>query len=383
MVQKKLSFITTTINKPTFIEGYLKNAEENGHLEENVEFLVVGDLKTPSAVPEYCKKLSQKYGYDVKYMGVEDQLDWSEKHGIEDLNRFIPFNSIQRRNLGYLKAYDEGADVIVSLDDDNLAQGEDIVGKFAKVGEKVEVNEADAPNNWYNCCSMMEYKEDEPREIYPRGFPYSKRDESQEYSFERKEKELAIRAGLWLDVPDVDVITHLERAPRSTDLREKFDGKIVSLAEDNYCPVNTQNTGFDAKMLPLVFAIPMGDEVKGMEISRFDDIWLGYFAEKILHSMDKAVGFGEPLSDHDRNTHHLKSELEHEAIGIRLNEVVIDILEDIEITEKGYLAAYEELIENFEKELARKDVDYGFEAYLKKVLDGMRLWHDACSKVMR
>jgi hypothetical protein len=381
MVEKKLSFVTTTINKPTFLEGYLDNIQEHGHSPDTVEFLVVGDLATPLEVRDYCTELSKKNGVDVRYLSVEDQIKWLNSRGLSELDDYLPYNSIQRRNVGYLQACERGADVIVSLDDDNLAGSNDITGDFATVGETQEVLEVSAPNDWYNCASMLDYESEDSRNVYHRGFPYSKRDEEQEYSFTRTERKVMIRAGLWFDVPDIDVITHLERAPRAYALRDKFEDELVALSDGTYCPVNTQNTAFHADLMPLIHTIPMGDEVEGMEISRFDDIWLGFFAEKILHEMDGTVAYGTPISTHDRNTHHLNKELEHEAIGIRLNEVVVDTLADIEISGSTYNACYCDLIDKFRTEI-NGDIEYIFEAYFRKMLDGMELWADACEQVI-
>lgn len=381
MVDEKLSFVTTTINNPTFLEGYIENAKRHGHDLANLTFLVVGDLKTPLSVQDYCEELSAEHGVEVRYLGVEDQIDWLDSHNLTDLKEYLPHNSIQRRNIGYLQACENGADIIVSLDDDNLARDHDIVGDFATVGEEQEVLEVTTPNNWYNSASMLEYENENSREIYHRGFPYSRRDEEQEYSFERASRNVMIRAGLWFDVPDIDVITHLERGPRATELRSEFKNELVALGKNTYSPVNTQNTAFHTDLMPLIHTIPMGDTVEGMEISRFDDIWLGYFAEKILHSMDGTVAYGTPISTHDRNTHNLKEELEHEAIGIRLNETLVTALTNMdEVSGVTYYECYRDLISKLRSEVA-KGTEYSFHSYFEKMLDGMEVWADACEKV--
>jgi hypothetical protein len=196
MVDEKLSFVTTTINNPTFLEGYIENAKQHGHDLANLTFLVVGDLKTPLSVQDYCQELSAEHGVEVRYLGVENQIDWLDSHNLSDLKEYLPHNSIQRRNIGYLQACENGADIIVSLDDDNLARDHDIVGDFATVGEEQEVLEVNTPNNWYNSASMLEYENENSRKIYHRGFPYSRRDEEREYSFERTKRTVMIRAGL-------------------------------------------------------------------------------------------------------------------------------------------------------------------------------------------
>lgn len=383
MEQTDIGVVTTTINKPTFLEGYVENAREHGYPSDDITFIVVGDLKTPLGVETYCRSLASDHGVEVIYMGIDDQLEWLESRRLDALREYLPYNSIQRRNIGYLRACEAGVDVIVSLDDDNLAGDSDIFGAFSRVGERTDVTEVTSSNGWYNCASMLNYERAASEDIYHRGFPYSKRSDEVEYEFAETTREIAVRAGLWLDIPDVDVITHLERSPRAVSLRDEFEDTPVALGRDTYCPVNTQNTAFDASMMPLIHAIPMGDRVEGMELSRFDDIWLGFFAEKILHAMGKTVAYGKPLSYHDRNVHHLKRELEHEAIGIRLNEVVVDVLDSIEITESDYFACYRELISKFRDELPGRDVDYECKAYFEKMLDGMDVWADACETVVR
>lgn len=314
-------------------------------------------------------------------MSVDDQRRLIEEWGLPELDQYLPYNSIQRRNVGYLAAAADGTDVVVSLDDDNLAREDDIAGLFSTVGDRHEVLEVTSENNWYNPASMLSYEAESSRDIYHRGFPYSRREPSQEYEYERVEQEVMVRAGLWFDVPDIDVITHLERGPRATGLRERFEDELVAIGEETFAPVNTQNTAFHTDLTPLIHTIPMGHSVKGIEISRFDDIWLGYFLDRVLHEAGGTVAYGNPISTHDRNVHNQKRELEHEAVGIRLNEIVVDTLESIQIDGDSYTRYYRDLIQKFRREIVG-EVDYEFEAYFNEMLDGMEVWADACESVL-
>lgn len=381
MVSKNLSFVTTTISDPVFLQKYIRNIKRHDHNLSNISFIVVGDLKTPLSVQDYCEDLSTQHGVEVQYLGVEDQIDWLDNRNLTELKNYLPYNSIQRRNIGYLRACEKNADVIVSLDDDNLAGENDIVDDFASVGEPQEVLEVTTSNDWYNAASMMEYENEKSQEVYHRGFPYSRRTEDQQCSFKQTERNLMIRAGLWVDVPDVDVITHLERNPQAVKLRDKFNDNPVALGDGIFSPVNTQNTAFHTDIMPLIHTIPMGDTVEGMEISRFDDIWLGYFAEKVLHNTNCTVGYGTPISTHDRNTHDLKRELEHEAIGIKLNECIVDALSNIDnVSGSNYYDCYRRLIQKLRGELT-EETKYSFQSYFEKMLDGMEIWTDACEEI--
>jgi len=381
MAARSVEFVTTTINEPVFLEGYLENVVAHGHDPTDIGVTVVGDLKTPLSVREFCEGLTDEFGIDVDYLSVDDQRRLIEQWELLELDRYLPYNSIQRRNVGYLAAAAEGADVIVSLDDDNLAREDDIAGLFSTVGDSHEVLEVTTENNWYNPASMLTYEAESSRDIYHRGFPYSRRDTSQTYDYERTEREVMVRAGLWFDVPDIDVITHLERGPRATSLREEFEDELVALGDETFAPVNTQNTAFHTDLMPLIHTIPMGQSVRGMEVSRFDDIWLGYFLDRVLHETGGTVAYGGPISTHDRNTHNLKRELEHEAVGVRLNEIVVDTLESIEIEGDDHGDYYRDLIRQFRAEIDG-EVDYEFEAYFNEMLDGMETWADACDTVL-
>jgi hypothetical protein len=314
-------------------------------------------------------------------MDVNRQIEWLRNHDLSRLEQALSYNSLQRRNVGFLRAHERGTDVVVTLDDDNLAGVDDVVGAYQTVGTQQKMRAVTTSNGWYNPCSLLDYDSVSSDEIYHRGFPYSKRKQTDvEYTTVRRP--LTVRAGLWTDVPDIDVITHLERSPRSEGLLGRAP-ELTALAKGVLAPFNTQNVGFDAHALPLFFALPMGDNIKGMTLRRFDDIWMGYFAEKVLHARGEAVAYGTPVSRHDRNTHRLLQELEHEAIGLQLTEVLLDLLEDVTVTQTGeYLAGYRELTSKLRARTAAADIDYDFAAYLNRMYDRMDAWSDACNMVM-
>ena len=72
-----------------------------------MELVVIGDQKTPEK--EY-KKLK-----DIIFLSPKDQERMSKK--ISDL---IGWNCIQRRNFGFMYASKIKADIIASVDDDNI-----------------------------------------------------------------------------------------------------------------------------------------------------------------------------------------------------------------------------------------------------------------------
>ena len=93
------AIVTTTIQKPT--EATLKFCKLN-----DWDLIVVGDLKTPEN--EYKE-------INCHYITTEDQEVLNK-----ELSDAIEWNTIQRRNMGFLYAYNEGYEVIASVDDDNI-----------------------------------------------------------------------------------------------------------------------------------------------------------------------------------------------------------------------------------------------------------------------
>ena len=113
----KKFIVTTTINQPT-------RATMNFAAMAGWTLVVVGDKKTPH---EAYKAL------DCVYLSPDIQ-----EHGWKELSDTIGWNSIQRRNIGFVYAYEQGADVIATVDDDNIPYED--WGQDLMVGKNVTVD---------------------------------------------------------------------------------------------------------------------------------------------------------------------------------------------------------------------------------------------------
>ena len=112
----KKFIITTTINSPT--EAILKFDSM-----KDWTLIVIGDKKTPS-------------NYNLQNGIYISPLEQEEYH--KELSDCIGWNCIQRRNFGLLKAYDLNADIIATIDDDNIPTKE--WGKNLIVSKEFEIN---------------------------------------------------------------------------------------------------------------------------------------------------------------------------------------------------------------------------------------------------
>ena len=117
----KATLVLTTIDDPVLLDDYLANFTRFGHLE-NVQVILVPDRKTPEAAHARCKELSSR-GLKCSCPTLNDQESFLSKVGVPA--GFIPYDSDNRRNIGYLMAYAAGSDFLISIDDDNYCRPEE------------------------------------------------------------------------------------------------------------------------------------------------------------------------------------------------------------------------------------------------------------------
>src|SRR6476660_9564261 len=143
-----LAVVTTTINVPKLFEDYCKDFR--AHNRGEIYFIVIGDRKTPVEVATYCQLLQQTYGYPVEYFDVNSQRAFLSE--FPDLDHYLPYDSVQRRNIGLLRAYQSGHDVILTVDDDNYLLEPDLLLNHLTVGTTRQAQALFSPNGWFNPC---------------------------------------------------------------------------------------------------------------------------------------------------------------------------------------------------------------------------------------
>jgi hypothetical protein len=266
----KQVIVCTTINSPTdAIRRF--DAMPDWHL------VVVGDRETP-------------LGYTLErgtYMAPEDQETYDRQ-----LSDAIGWNCLQRRNFGFLLAKDMGAEVVATVDDDNVPM--DGWGKDLMIGKPTSVRMFPTESPAFDPIGATEYEY-----LWHRGFPIqlvSKR----RYTFlvQRETITPDIQADFWDGDPDVDAICRMEHAPECN-----FDPRSFPMASDKPGPFNSQNTFLSAKVLPDYFLFP--------GIGRQDDIWASYYVQAKGH---RCV-YGKASVFHARNPHDLTRDMLSEFLG--------------------------------------------------------------------
>ncbi len=371
-----VDIVVTTIFEPDWLEGYLENIRTNHRVDE-VTIRIICDQMTPNSVYLAANNAIDR-GFHIDCPSLDEQSAYLKKLGLEE--DYIPWNTDNRRNIGFLRAWESGADVIISIDDDNYClQESDFIGSHSVVadGNPNRENLSQAGGKpWFNICDMLE---SEVRDkIYARGFPYGARLSEHQATLSpldsaTKTLPVSVNAGLWLDEPDVDAITRLAQRPKISSARP---GNVI-LDRETWSPINTQNTGLRREALPAYYYIRMGYPLGGMTIDRFGDILSGYFVQKCVKHLGHAVQLGSPVAEHRRSPHNLFKDLYHELAGIVIVEELLPWLQELRITGSNYIDAYACLAENIDANAEKFTGfvwDEGGRDFLRQTADNMRTW---------
>ena len=375
--QSRASLVLTTIFEPTVLEDYYANFEKYGHLEQ-VEVILIPDKKTPASAHELSEKLSKR-GLRCLCPSLEEQEKFLLRIGIDPT--IVPYDSDNRRNVGYLMALESGTDFLLSIDDDNYCiDSHDFFQEHAVVTSKPAQHETVCSSTGFaNFCAMLDWAT--PVAAYPRGFPYYARHKSENWQTYEGAADVHINAGLWLIDPDVDAITWLVSSPRV----KGFSGRSLLLAKNSWAPVNTQNTALRRDAIPSYYFIRMGYPISGTTIDRYGDIFSGYFAQACVKHLGGAVRFGTPLVDHKRNSHNYMKDAGREWACIVLLEDLLPWLCSAKLEGKTYLEAYlslsyllQDSVEKFQGSMWTDPA----RAYFHQVAFHMRAWLNGCRVIL-
>lgn len=245
------------------------------------------------------------------------------------------------RNYGFLKAYQMGADIIITLDDDCFPEGEGFVENH------LQNLEMKMPDKW-----QATYPN--PKWMNTRGFPYGVRDKHP----------VVLSHGLWSGALDLDAKTEI-KLPKLLD-----EGTYPPLTQfvpyGLYYPMCSMNLAFKRDIVPIMFFPMMGVDPTGKSwgYDRYDDIWAGIFSKKIIDHLGFSVVNGSPFVNHKK-----ASKVEHnnvkEVSGMRINETLWKAVDEVKLN-KG-------VVKECYIELANK-VRFPKSEYFRKLKKAMIIW---------
>jgi glycosyltransferase involved in cell wall biosynthesis len=365
--------VLTTIFDSDILDAYLENFQQYGHLD-TVQVIVIPDRKTPASIFPCCADL-QKQGLKVACPTLSEQEKFLARLG--PFSRLVPYNSDNRRNVGFLMAYERGSDFLISIDDDNFClPGEDFIASHSVVCRGWQrFNAAESVSGWLNVCEMLEV--DPPYRVYPRGYPYRNRHRSEKIVFRTAEGSIHLNAGLWIGEPDMDAISWLTAPVQAKSLK----GNSVVLGANTWSPINTQNTALVREAIPAYYFVRMGYEMAGITMDRFGDIFSGYFIQACMRHLGNWIRVGTPVAEHRRNSHNYLNDAMKELPCIWLLEEITAWLREVKLEGSNYAETYlslsymlDDAVERFTGLLWTDSV----RGYFHQMAYCMREWLRAC-----
>lgn len=203
------------------------------------------------------------------------------------------------RSFGFWRAWQAGAELIFTLDDDCFRSEDDLV--------TMHRNNLFATPAWSSSVAGM----------HVRGLPYRNRG---------RLSNVFLSMGLWQGCPDLDAVSTLAaREPASI-------GRPAALVmpATQYLPMSGMNLCFRREVACLMYFAPMG---RGQPYRRFDDIWAGIVVQRIFRHLGYAIVFGRPLVDHRRASDPFVN-LVKEAPGLAFNEHLWETIDAVELNER-------------------------------------------------
>jgi hypothetical protein len=369
-----IASVNELLNIVSFKEQLIKNANE-------IKIIVIdeGDEK----IREKNRQILQ--GLQYEFYGPNERRSWfSARFGnnYEKYLTVIPEKCHAETSFGFLVAYEEGADVIIELDDDCFyANGHDLIrghlnNLFHDGGFIVYSN-----SKWYNTienlvlnCNLL---------VFPRGHPYASETRVESYKSyswrEMKTKKCVLNMGLWGGHPDIDALTILYNG--GLDGRSSI--KSISLKRDKvivdkgaYFAICSMNTSFQRKIVPAFYQLHM----KAMGIDRFDDIWSGLFIKKIADQLGDSICLGKPLVYHDKRPRSTFKDLKAELEGMIMNEVLWKIVDSLELSGKDYFECYSGLANGIERNI-EKFSEKVHRDFISLQVEKMKLWLEVLDKI--
>jgi hypothetical protein len=287
---KKFIIITTINHKSEAITRFENRKDWN--------IVVVGDKKSPF-IPSSS---------NLTFLPVETQLELNFKFA-----EICPYNHYSRKNIGYLYALRQGADIIYDTDDDNIPYNHWELPGFT-CGTCITGGRSRFINVYRHFSDAF---------IWPRGFPLDEIRNSQK-NYYTIEKNQITNIGIWQGLsdgePDIDAIYRLIIGKKLTFKKRE----PVYLAKGSLCPINSQNTFWHKDAFPYLY-LPAGASF------RFTDILRGYIAQILLWRQGLHVGFTGPSVYQERNPHDLMKDFRDEIESYLQIKRVVEIMENLEM----------------------------------------------------
>jgi hypothetical protein len=285
--------------------------------------LVVTSIAAPNAPLRMLADLTSKQSWHFYLIGderspVDFHLPGCDYYSLARQSdagfrfaRNCPTKHYARKNIGYLLAFREGAEVIVETDDDNIPR--ETFGNARRQQVKAPLL---SDTGWVN---VHRYYSEAP--IWPRGFPLDAINKALPELPPVSVSDCPVQQGLSDENPDVDAIYRL-----TSSLPIQFRRGIqIALGKGAWCPFNSQNTTWFRDAFPLMY-------LPAYCSFRMTDIWRSLVAQRIAWEHGWSVLFHDATMIQERNEHDLMKDFADEIPGYLLNRKIGRCLESLSLS---------------------------------------------------
>jgi reversibly glycosylated polypeptide/UDP-arabinopyranose mutase len=285
-------------NRPENLKGFLEHWVGCGNCWEAIHVVFDMEAVKPELFPP--KKIFDTQIFCYSWADMQPGHPFSKRDSAV-------------RSFGFYQAYRAGAEYIVTVDDDcMLDSGVPFTFMY---------------HHLTNLNGTPKWASTVPGE-HVRGLPF-------------KNKGLMkcdVSMGLWTDVPDLSAPVQLTRSMECRPIEIKLPKGARVMPSHQFAPMCGMNLAFTRRATPLMYFAPMG---AGQPYARFDDIWCGLVAQRVMAHLGWSWVVGEPFVRHSRASDPIAN-LVKEAPGIKANEEYWKVIEGIELKSNDPLLAVRE-----------------------------------------
>ena len=263
--------------------------------QKNIPLIVIGDTKSPEHF--------SLDGCDFFSIARQQTLDFN-------LTNLLPYKHYSRKNIGYLVAIKNGAEIIIETDDDNIPLEE-----FWTPRQLAQQAHSLSKTGWTNV-----YKYFSTTNIWPRGFALEELLHPLPGLAKTQSLSCPVQQGLADENPDVDAIYRLTQ-PLPVSFNK---GASIALGENSICPFNSQNTTWFSQVFPLLY-------LPSYCSFRMTDIWRSFIAQRILWTCGWPVLFHQSTVRQERNDHSLMADFKDEISGYTQNLEIMQTLQRLDL----------------------------------------------------
>jgi hypothetical protein len=341
----KTALITTTVNVPTVLALYRK-------LDPSVKFYVAADEKTPLEAYAFCAEIPDCEIYSP---------DRQKELGYE-CSALLGWNNDSRRNIALLEALKDGAELIISIDDDMIPYDcvesryrNKVFGFYRHFAETYAGLQLGLNACWFDAGQFT------APPAKQRGLPP---DIFSTYwnPLPVVDAKIGVAQGIILGVPDTDASTAMTNRPHISSVTDILRNGFV--VDPNCITVfNSQLTCFRRELAP-AFAQFYNHQ------GRNTDIFASLLMRRIMRDRGLYTYFGPPMAFHARTPRPLFKDLKAEMFGLEY------IQEWAEYLNRAPTMGSSNVIDNCARLMD------GFSAFSDDNKEVARAWYNDCEKVL-